>query len=83
MLLQKKDGTIHPNCFTITQLRNNAGTITGFNVIIHDFSERMKLEKDLESSLNKYKGLFENANDIIYTLDRKGNFIDIDEKVTE
>lgn len=37
----------------------------------------------LISMANKYQGLFENANDIIYALDRNGRFIDINRKGEE
>jgi len=39
--------------------------------------------RELSSALKKYKGLFDDANDIIYTLDKKGRFLDISKKARE
>lgn len=45
--------------------------------IIHDISEKKKHEKDLRESEKKYKELFENANDPMYTHDLLGNFLSV------
>ncbi len=39
--------------------------------------ERMNAEKSLKENEQRYRDLFENANDIIYTHDLEGNFISI------
>lgn len=43
-------------------------------VLAHDISDRLKAEQALRRSEAKYRELFENANDVIYTHDLEGNF---------
>jgi PAS domain S-box-containing protein len=45
--------------------------------------EQAQLYSDLQSSEARYKGIIENANDMIYRTDRKGNFIFMNAMVTK
>ncbi len=54
-----------------------AGTVVRIVTLIHDITERRKMEQALRESERRYRDLFENANDIIYTLDLQGNFTSI------
>lgn len=53
--------------------------INGMKVIvfIHDISEKKNHEIELKDSEKRYKDLFENANDPMYTHDLLGNFLSI------
>jgi PAS domain S-box-containing protein len=42
-------------------------------VVLHDITERKRAEEELRASEDRYRDLFENANDIIYTVDLDGN----------
>ena len=48
-------------------------------IIVHgicrDITEKMSLEKKLKESEEKYRDLFENAQDTMYVLDLEGNFL--------
>jgi len=46
-------------------------------VLAHDISERVRAEELLKQSEEKYRDLFENANDLIYTHDLDGNFLSL------
>ena len=41
--------------------------------VVHDISERDRAEQELRTSEERYRQLFENANDLIYTHDMEGN----------
>lgn len=48
-----------------------------FYSIIYDITERKKAEDALIKSEEKYRNLFENANDLIYVHDMEGNYLSI------
>jgi PAS domain S-box-containing protein len=43
--------------------------------IARDITEKIKLEQELKESEAKYRDLFENAQDAMYVIDTKGNFL--------
>lgn len=46
-------------------------------VVVTDITERKKAEQSVKASEESYKGLFDNATDAIYILDKNGVFIDV------
>ncbi len=69
----RKDGsriTLEVNSTVITK----DGKPIAVQGIARDITERKLAEEDLKESENRYRDLFENANDLIYTHDLRGNF---------
>jgi PAS domain S-box-containing protein len=56
-------------------VRNERGALMGVVEIVTDITERRKAEEALRQSEQKYRELFENANDIIFILDFDGTIL--------
>jgi len=61
---------------------NSEGTVVGGIGIIEDFTDRQRAIAALHESEGRYKDLFENANDMIYTQDLQGNYTSANQGVT-
>jgi PAS domain S-box-containing protein len=55
-------------------LTDDADTVIGVIGVATDITENRKAQKALQENEERYRELFENANDIIYTHDLAGNF---------
>src|SRR5689334_9843120 len=58
----------------ITVERDRRGTAIGVRGVVRDITDQQKAEEAIRQSEERYRELFENANDIIYTHDLQGNF---------
>jgi PAS domain S-box-containing protein len=58
-------------------IRDGGGAITSLVGVVLDVTERLRSEEELQRSEERYRELFENANDIVYTHDLAGNFTSI------
>jgi len=50
---------------------------------IHDITRLKQIQETLKESEKKFHDLFQNANDLIFTTDLKGNFTDANQRVVE
>ncbi len=58
-----------------TRLIKDGDRIIGVQGIFRDITERIRLQKELKESEEKYRDLFENAQDAMYVLDNELNFL--------
>jgi PAS domain S-box-containing protein len=70
---RKKDGTLIEILASVTVQKDEKGNMLRTEGIIRDITEKKRAEDALRESEEKYKDLFENAMDVILTLDLKGN----------
>ena len=68
----RKDGTIIYGKVMVSVIRNEAGEPTLFVSELEDITQNKKAERAFEESEEKYKNLFENAPDVIVTIDLTG-----------
>jgi PAS domain S-box-containing protein len=59
------------------------GKIVGTLGIARDITERKRMEQALRKSEEKFRNIFENANDAMIYLDRSGRILDVNRKAVE
>ncbi len=70
----RKDGTLIPVMVEDRLISDAAGSVIGVRTTLHDITERKRMEEALIESEQRFRDLFENASDVIYTADSIGNF---------
>jgi len=73
----KKDGTIFPTLMTTTLLKDEDGSPSGFVGTAKDATESQKAKETLKESEERFRNLFEKANDGLVFVDFDGRIIDI------
>ncbi len=60
--------------FSASPLRDDDGEVRNGLLVVIDITERWKAEKALRESEERYRYLFDNANDFVFTIDLEGGF---------
>ena len=71
---RRKDGTFMAVQLDDQMLNDPSGRIIGIRATMQDIGERKRTEEALIQSEQRFRDLFENASDVIYTADFDGNF---------
>lgn len=81
--LIRKDGSIVPVEARTRFLRDQNGTVTGILGIYRDITARKQIEEALRRSEERYRELFENANDMITTIALDGIFLSVNRRTEQ
>jgi diguanylate cyclase (GGDEF)-like protein/PAS domain S-box-containing protein len=77
----RKDGTQFVVSETVTPIRDEHGAVTSFACILRDITERKEEELRMQVSEQRYKSLFENNPNAVYSVDRGGRFTELNPAV--
>ena len=80
--LKTKDDKLAPVEIIMSPIKKQ-GKIVGVQGTARDIIERKITEEALKESEEKYRAIFESANDVIVTLDLKGNITAVNRRVEE
>ncbi|KEO82026.1 putative bifunctional diguanylate cyclase/phosphodiesterase [Tumebacillus flagellatus] len=76
-----KDGTLFTASETITPILDDSGQVTSYACILRNISDRKADERRLKVSEQRYKSLFENNPNAIYSVDLQGRFTELNPAV--
>ncbi len=68
---------------SVDYLRDENGTVIGGIESFQDITDKIEMEKRLKKSEERFRYLWENANDMLYIHDLNGKFLDINKKALE
>jgi PAS domain S-box-containing protein len=77
LTLRHRDGHYVETEVSARLMTCGAGKPTGFHGIVRDISERKRLERELRETAQRYQELFEEASDVIFTMDLEGNLLQL------
>jgi two-component system, sensor histidine kinase and response regulator len=71
----RKDGALVSMMVQDQLIHDKAGHVTGIRSTLHDITERNRMEAGLRESEERYRDLFDNAQDAIYVHDLNGVYL--------
>jgi PAS domain S-box-containing protein len=83
ILNKKKNGCVFPISASVYRLFDKKGDLIALVGFQEDISERKKVEEILKESERKYRELVENIDDVLYSVDDKGNITYISPKIKD
>jgi PAS domain S-box-containing protein len=79
----RRDGTAFPVAVESAAIKDEEGRLLYLAAHVQDITERERVEEELRRSEENYRGLLENANDIIYSHDLSGKYLAINRAGSE
>ena len=73
--LRRKNGTLLTCLVSASVKRNKTGEVTAINGIIHDISDRKRVEEDLRRERNLVSAILETSGALVVLLDPQGRFL--------
>jgi PAS domain S-box-containing protein len=61
----------------LNPLLNDENEVIGVQAVVENFTEITKARQEISNIQERYREIFENANDLIYTMDFEGNFTSV------
>ena len=83
LLNKKKNGYVFTISASVYRLFDEKGCLIASVGFQEDISERKKVEETLKDSERKYRELVENLDDVLYSVDEKGNITYISPKIED
>ncbi len=80
---KRKDGKTFPISVSLSAIKDDIGNPENVIAIHRDITFQKDAEKELRESEEKFRMIFENANDEIVYMGKDGNIIDVNDKVEE
>ena len=77
----RRDGSVFPADIAVSPLKTSNGQL--FVCIVRDISERKQVELALREREQKYRALFEYANDALFLLDLDGVHLQVNQKAAD
>jgi PAS domain S-box-containing protein len=72
---RRKDGSLFPVLVRDRLIRDSLGVITGLRSTMQDISELKQTEEELRAAEEKYRKIFENANEGIFQTTPEGRYV--------
>src|SRR5581483_8761793 len=69
---RRPDGSQGQSAISMSPLRDAAGTVAGAALVVRDITAQKAAEAALRASEERYRALFENAKDVVVTIDLEG-----------
>jgi PAS domain S-box-containing protein len=83
LVARRKDGSLFNAHLTASMVKDKKGMPICMMGSFIDITESKKAEESVRDSENKFKTIFENVNDMIIYLDKRGRILDINKKVED